>query len=110
MFSASYRNLVRFDPSGMVKVNLFESHRMFADLYCLMPGQEQRVHSHHDNDKLYFVLEGSGTIVVGSQSQRLSAGASAVARAGEPHGVRNESAENLVVLVAMAPHPTLKQS
>ena len=44
----------------MKKVNLFESPRFFCDLYCLRPGQEQKVHSHADNDKIFkeFVLDG----------------------------------------------------
>ena len=110
MFVADYHPLVRFDPSSMVKVSLFESHRMFADLYCLLPGQEQRVHSHHDNDKLYFVLEGSGTFRSGERAERLAAGGVCVAPAGEPHGVRNDSEASLVLLVTMAPHPSLKTS
>jgi mannose-6-phosphate isomerase-like protein (cupin superfamily) len=103
MFIASFRDRVRFDDEKMVKVNLFETHRMFADLYCLRPGQQQRAHSHHDNDKVYHVLEGTGTFLVGTEEQQLSAGGTCIAPAGEPHGVRNESAENLVLLVMMAP-------
>ena len=48
----------QFQPDKMQKINLFESVRMFCDVYCLEPGQEQTVHSHEGNDKLYFVLEG----------------------------------------------------
>ena len=32
----------RFGPEKMTKVNLFESSRMFCDLYCLEPGQVQK--------------------------------------------------------------------
>jgi mannose-6-phosphate isomerase-like protein (cupin superfamily) len=105
MFIPTYRDSVRFDSAGMVKVNLYQSHRMFADLYCLMPGQQQRVHTHHDNDKIYFVLEGSGVFHAGDREERLTDGGVCVAAAGEPHGVRNESSANLVLLVMMAPFP-----
>ena len=110
MFIENYSDLVRFDPASMVKVNLYESHRMFADLYCLLPGQQQRVHSHHDNDKIYLVLEGSGTFTAGERRQRLSTGGVCASTAGEPHGVENDSGENLVLLVMMAPHPSLRQA
>lgn len=106
MFINDFRDRVRLDPGKMTKVSLFESHRMFADLYCLLPGQEQRAHSHHDSDKLYVVLEGEGMFSVGESVERLSVGGCCVARAGEPHGVRNDSDGNLVVLVTMAPHPS----
>lgn len=108
MFIADYRDHVRFDESKMQKISLFESHRMFADLYCLLPGQEQRPHSHHDNDKLYVVLEGSGTFTVGIREERLGPGGCCVAIAGEPHGVRNDGERGLVLLVTMAPHPTFQ--
>ena len=104
MTNPSYTSLVRFSPEKMVKVNLFESHRMFADLYCMMPGQEQKPHTHDDSDKIYFVLEGRGTFIVGDERTELGPGESCVARAGEPHGVRNDSGENAVLLVFMAPH------
>ena len=32
----------RFSTEKMQKVNLFETERMFADIYCLEPGQEQK--------------------------------------------------------------------
>lgn len=107
MFIENYREHVRFDAAKMQKITLFESHRMFADLYCLMPGQEQRAHSHHDNDKLYLVLEGEGTFLVGKREERLRQGGCCVAPAGEPHGVRNDSDGRLVLLVTMAPHPSI---
>jgi mannose-6-phosphate isomerase-like protein (cupin superfamily) len=105
MTNPSYTSLARFSPEKMVKVNLFESHRMFADLYCMMPGQEQKPHIHRESDKIYFVLEGRGTFTVGDEASELGPGESCVARAGEPHGVRNDSTENAVLLVFMAPHP-----
>ncbi len=105
MHIQDYRDLVRFSDEKMVKVSLFESFRMFVDLYCLMPGQEQRPHSHADNDKVYFVLEGRGTFVVGDSTETLGPGGSCVAPAGQPHGVRNNSGDNLILLVTMAPHP-----
>ena len=52
-------DLTRFRPEKMQKVNLFETPRMFCDIYCLEPGQEQKVHSHRGNDKIYHVLKGA---------------------------------------------------
>ncbi|MCE2504292.1 MAG: cupin domain-containing protein [Chlorobi bacterium] len=100
-----YRSLVRFSDEKMTKVNLYESAKMFADLYCLKPGQEQKVHSHENEDKVYFVLEGRPTATVGESTYQLEAGESCAAPAGEPHGVRNDSEENAALLVMMAPHP-----
>ncbi|KXK52225.1 MAG: cupin domain-containing protein [Chlorobi bacterium] len=105
MFLPNYRKLIRFSDEKMVKINLFESHRMFADLYCLRRGQSQKVHSHADNDKVYFVLEGECVCTLGQEERLLVAGESCAAPAGVPHGVRNDSETEAVLLVMMAPHP-----
>ena len=95
----------RFDAVAMAKVNLFETPRFFCDLYCLRPGQEQKVHSHAANDKIYYILRGEAKVVVGTESRRLGAGELVLAPAGAPHGIANESALDAVCLVFMAPHP-----
>jgi len=97
--------VLRFNPEKMQKVNLFESNRMFCDIYCLEPDQEQALHDHKGNDKIYFVLEGRGSFTVGEETQILQQGETTCAWAGEPHGVKNTSENRLICLVFMAPHP-----
>ena len=105
MFFDDYRALVRFSDEKMVKVNLYESRRMFADLYCLQPDQEQKVHAHEREDKVYFVLSGEVVGIIGDEEKSMKEGESCVAPQGVPHGVRNDSDKNTVLLVFMAPHP-----
>ncbi|TCJ20038.1 cupin domain-containing protein [Rubrobacter taiwanensis] len=96
---------VAFSEEKMRKNSLFDSERLFYDVYCLLPGQAQKVHAHEGSDKVYYVLEGTGRFTVGNEERDLDRGHAVIARAGEPHGVRNESGENLVLLVTMAPPP-----
>lgn len=98
-------DLISFRFEKMLKTNLFESERMFCDLYCFEPGQEQALHDHDGNDKLYYVLEGSGLFTVGEESKSLKQGDVTWAPSGELHGVKNDSGRQLVCLVFMAPHP-----
>jgi mannose-6-phosphate isomerase-like protein (cupin superfamily) len=106
MIIHSYTTLPETDATGSLKkITQFESDRMFVDYYLLGPGGEQKAHTHADNDKLYFVLEGEGIFLIGEEEHRLAAGEGCVAEAGVPHGVRNDSALPLVLLVSMAPHP-----
>ena len=42
---------------------------------------------------------------VGGEQELLAEGSAVIARAGVPHGVRNESDSQLVLLVMMAPKP-----
>jgi mannose-6-phosphate isomerase-like protein (cupin superfamily) len=94
-----------FSEEKMKKNSLFDSERLFYDLYCLLPGQGQKVHSHEGSDKVYCVLEGTGRFTVGEEREDLASGHAVIARAGVPHGVSNETRENLVLLVTMAPPP-----
>jgi quercetin dioxygenase-like cupin family protein len=94
-----------FSAQGMIKVPLFATPRFFCDLYCLQPGQSQKVHSHAANDKLYYILRGEAMVTVGGETRALRAGEIVLAAAGEPHGIANESAGETVCLVFMAPHP-----
>ena len=94
-----------FDPAKMRKNNLFETSRFFCDLYCLEPGQSQAPHTHAGEDKVYVVLEGEGTFLVGDEEASVEAGYAILAESGEVHGVTNDGPDRLVCLVFMAPHP-----
>jgi mannose-6-phosphate isomerase-like protein (cupin superfamily) len=97
---------VAFSEEKMKKNALFDSQHLFYDAYCLLPGQTQKIHSHEGSDKVYYVLQGTGRFTVGEEERDLGEGHAVIARAGDPHGVRNETQENLVVLVTMAPRPS----
>ncbi len=94
-----------FADEKMKKLNVFETPRFFCDVYCFEPGQAQKAHTHGDQDKLYFVLEGQGTFQVGADSRVLEEGQGTMAPAGEDHGVINHTENRLRVLVFMAPNP-----
>ncbi len=95
----------RFADEKMQKVGLFETEQMFCDVYCLEPGQAQKVHAHAGATKFYYVIEGAGQITIGAETRELRAGELASSAPGEEHGVSNNSDARLVLLVAMAPNP-----
>jgi mannose-6-phosphate isomerase-like protein (cupin superfamily) len=95
-----------FSEEKMKKNSIFDSPYLFYDVYCLLPGQAQKGHAHEGSDKVYYVLRGTGRFTVGEEEEDLGAGHAVIARAGVPHGVRNETGENLVLLVTMAPRPS----
>jgi quercetin dioxygenase-like cupin family protein len=100
---------VRFSAEKMTKVNLFETERMFCDVYGLEPGQEQKVHAHDGADKIYVVLEGSGTFRIGAEEQQLGPETVVLAPSGVEHGVRNTAETPLMLLVFMAPNPNVRR-
>ena len=97
---------ISFSSEKMKKNSLFDTPHLFYDAYCLLPGQAQRVHAHEGSDKVYYVLRGAGRFTIGEEEEDLGTGHAVIARAGIPHGVRNETNEDLVLLVTMAPRPS----
>jgi mannose-6-phosphate isomerase-like protein (cupin superfamily) len=96
---------ISFSEGKMKKNSLFDSPYLFYDTYCLLPGQAQKVHAHEGSDKVYYVLRGTARFTVGDEEEDLDEGHAVIARASVPHGVRNETEENLVLLVTIAPKP-----
>jgi quercetin dioxygenase-like cupin family protein len=98
-------SLIRFSDEKMQKIPIFDSASYFFDVYCLKPGQDQRVHTHAESDKIYYVLRGKGRFHISGEEQELGAGRAVIARPNQAHGVRNDSSEDLVLLVFMTPRP-----
>ena len=105
MESKNIPDLVRFSSEKMQKIPLFDSAKYFCDLYCLKPGQDQRIHSHAESDKIYFVLRGEGVFHIAGEERELGPGEAVIARPGQEHGVKNAAAGDLVLLVFMMPRP-----
>lgn len=95
----------RFDAAKLCKVPLFDAPGCFFDLYCLLPGQSQAVHSHGDADKFYYVIEGRGRFTLGDEVRELGPGEAAWAPRGVAHGVGNAADQPLVALTVLTPRP-----
>jgi len=94
-----------FAAEKMTKVNLFETERMFCDVYGLTPGQEQKAHAHAGSDKVYFVIDGEGRFRIGDVERTAGVGHAVFAPAGYSHAVHNPGPGQLTLLVFMAPKP-----
>jgi quercetin dioxygenase-like cupin family protein len=105
MFVKQVAGRAKFSADKMGKSDVVVGESLFAGLNSFEPGQEHAPHAHAGQDKLYFILQGSGTVQVGDQAQTLSAGDAAFAPAGVMHSIRNPGPERLVVLAVLAPPP-----
>jgi mannose-6-phosphate isomerase-like protein (cupin superfamily) len=94
-----------FDAAKMGKATLFRSERILVGLNCFEPGQEHALHTHAGMDKVYLVVSGRGRFVLEGRELPMEPGALLVAPEGVPHGIRNPSADRLVVLAILAPAP-----
>jgi mannose-6-phosphate isomerase-like protein (cupin superfamily) len=102
--------LRRFAAEKMQKVGLFETPRLFCDLYCLEAGQAQKAHSHADADKVYLVLEGRAQIQVGADRYEAGPQEAVLAPAGTDHGVSNPGPGRAVLYVFVAQSPSYATS
>ncbi len=100
----------RFSVEKMQKIALFESRNFFCDVYCLSPGQTQKPHKHLHEDKIYLVLQGSGSVLIEDDERPVQEDDICFAPAGSIHGVRNNSDKGLKLLVFMTPNPNYSQS
>lgn len=97
---------MQFATDKMKKNGLFETERLFCDLYCFEPGQSQAAHTHEGSDKIYYVVKGKGAFQIGNEDRDLGEGEIAIAPSGQKHGVTNTGPDRLVLLVFMAPRPS----
>jgi len=94
----------------MGKATLFESPRLLVGLNAFEPGQQQALHAHAGQDKVYHVLEGEGVFLLDGRELSMKPGDLLVAPEGVPHGVRNTGPGRLLVLAVLAPAPALSTS
>lgn len=94
----------RFDPEKYQKVLLLDSPQSALDLYCLLPGQSQRLHAHQGTDKYYLVWEGRATVQIGEEVRELSPGEAAIARADVDHSITNNTTAPVVAVVFRTLH------
>lgn len=89
----------RFVEEKYQKVLLLDSPQSALDVYCLLPGQSQKLHSHEGTDKYYLVWEGRAVVQIGTEVRELGPGEAAIARSGVEHSIANQSTEPLVAVV-----------
>jgi mannose-6-phosphate isomerase-like protein (cupin superfamily) len=105
MFVKRVSSSAHFAQDKMGKSTVVRGDFLFVGLNAFDPGQEHASHAHEGQDKLYLILEGSGVVQVGEESETLAAGDAAYAPSGTFHSIRNPGPGRLVAMVILAPPP-----
>ncbi len=95
----------KFSAEKLSKISLFESEKMFCDVYAVSAGQEQKPHTHEGCDKIYYVIEGCGLFKISGEVREVGEKNVVYVPSGVEHSVKNDSGANLTLLVMMTPHP-----
>jgi len=79
-----------------------QAKHLTTTLVQIDPGGEQPVHKHAP-EQVYFVLEGSGLMTVGSETHEVGPGICVFVPSDTPHGIRNQGQAALRYFSAAAP-------
>src|SRR5438128_950842 len=78
------------------------AEHLTTTLAVIEPGGQQRIHSHAP-EQVYFILEGSGLMTVGAETQEVGPGDCIFVPSDAPHGIWNQGQELLRYFSAAAP-------
>jgi quercetin dioxygenase-like cupin family protein len=91
-----FQKLKKFSEEKRHQETIWSDEHGRINLICMRPGQEIVTHTHHGNHT-WVVLEGSGELLTGKQSQIIDAGKIVVVPPLVDHGIRNSSKGDLVL-------------
>jgi quercetin dioxygenase-like cupin family protein len=99
--------LLEFSPQKRIRKKLLGSRRIVTELLCYEPGQSTPIHHHPEQDEVFLVLEGQGTISVGEEeaAEEAAIGPRSLLHvpAGTRHGMKAAGDSRMVVLFFKAP-------
>ena len=99
------QDLAVYSSQKMGTATIFESSRLLVGLNAFEPGQEHGLHAHAGQDKVYYVLEGTGLFLLEGRELPMQPGDLLAAPESVPHGVRNTGSGRLLVMAILAPAP-----
>jgi mannose-6-phosphate isomerase-like protein (cupin superfamily) len=98
-------DVISHDGEGYIKFvrpfteDDFDTDINFIDYVEIPPRASIGLHEHGDNEEIYFIVSGHGTMTVNEEQIAVSKGDLIVNRRGWTHGLANTSNEILKVLV-----------
>ena len=79
-----------------------DAEHLTTTLVEIEPGGNQRTHS-HSPEQIYFIIEGTGAMSVGTETEKVCAGDCIFIPSGFDHGLTNDGAVKLRYFSASAP-------
>lgn len=96
-------DLIAFDAANKIRKRVFITDKLEMELVCYSPGHSTVEHHHVGQDEIFMILEGTGTITVGSESVRVGPGSLVYAPADIKHGIRPDHESRMVMTFVKAP-------
>ncbi len=90
------QNLKKFSEDRRHHETIWSDKHSKINLICMRPGQEITTHTHHGNH-IWLVMEGRGEFMAAGETQVIGTGKIVIIPPLVDHGIRNASAEDLVI-------------
>lgn len=79
-----------------------ENGRLSASYLNIMPGGELVPHT-HEVLEVFYIISGSGSVLVNGERQKATAGSVIIAPAGSEHGLKNDGSEIIELYAVFSP-------
>jgi mannose-6-phosphate isomerase-like protein (cupin superfamily) len=105
VYSAQKEDVIAHGGAGKIRFARpfsaadFETDLSFIDYVEIPPGSSIGVHTHGENEEVYFIVRGKGIMITNGTEYRVEAGDLIVNQRGWTHGLRNDTSAPLHVLV-----------
>ncbi len=96
--------LEEFSPQSMIKKVPISDEKGNVILLFFGANQELPLHKHQNSHELFYVIEGEGMLMTGSEEQGVKGGDLALAPAGVMHGLKTDQSR-MKVLAVQTPRP-----
>lgn len=87
MQTFSLTDMIEFADRRRVRKAILSEELLEAELVCYEPGQGTREHFHRDQEELYYIIEGRGSITIGGETSQVEAGDLIFSPADTPHSI-----------------------
>ena len=111
MLTMSVTDMIEFTDKRRVRKKLVSQSNLESELVCYEPGQGTREHFHKDQEEIYYIIEGSGSITIGGETTPVKAGDIIFSPADTPHSIATENERMVMIFVkgpGREPRPDLK--
>jgi hypothetical protein len=109
MQSRDLRDLVRFDESGPLHADLFESEHLWSEVVCLDRNQALGPIADRDSDAIVLVVTGRVVVQVDRARKRREQWEATLVPAGSELTLTNATGDPAVVLIVAAPPPAKRR-
>ena len=99
-------DIKEFATEKRIRKKLLGSEKIVVEMVCYEPGQATPEHAHPKQDEIFYVVEGTGTMIINGEDIPLKPTGLILVKAREKHGVRTLPDSRLVLMFVKAPGST----